>query len=253
MRVVAVQIDMEWENKAANCAKVAALLKQAKVAAGSLVVLPEMFATGFSMNVKVTSEGSERPTEKYLQTLAGQMGVTFVAGVVSDASAGKGFNEAVVIGEAGVIARYQKNQPFVPGKEAEHYDAGDQVISFRFDGATIVPFVCYDLRFPELIRKAAKLGAEVICVISSWPAARALHWVRLLQARAIENQAFVIGVNRCGNDPSFHYGGRSIIVDQHGEIVADAGENEGVIQAELNLEALRGYREKLPFLKDMKA
>lgn len=252
MQVFAVQMNIEWENKAANCAKVRAMLKAAKVAAGSLVVLPEMFATGFSMNVALTSEGSDRPTEKYLQALAAEIGITFVAGVVSDATPGKGFNEAVVIGAAGVIARYQKNQPFVPGKEAEHYDAGDEVIAFRFDGATVVPFVCYDLRFPELIRKAARLGAEVICVISSWPQARTRHWVRLLQARAIENQAYVIGVNRCGEDPFFQYKGRSIIVDQHGEIMADAGESEGVISAKLDIAELRTYREKLPFLKDMK-
>lgn len=252
MQVVAVQMNIEWENKAANCAKVRSLLRAAKVAAGSLVVLPEMFATGFSMNVALTSEGKERPTEKYLHALAAEMGVTFIAGVVSDASPGKGFNEAVVIGSAGEIARYRKNQPFVPGNEAENYDAGNEIISFRFDGATVVPFVCYDLRFPELIRKAAKLGAEVICVISSWPQARTHHWVRLLQARAIENQAYVVGVNRCGDDPSFHYAGRSIIVDHHGEILADAGEAEGVIRAELNLKELRVYREKLPFLKDMK-
>lgn len=252
MRVVAVQLNVQWEDKAANCERVKSLLSEAGVKPGDLVVLPEMFATGFSMNVALTSEGRDRPTERYLSQLAQEMQVAFVAGVVSDAKEGKGFNEAVVIGPVGVLARYQKIQPFVPGKEAAYYEAGDAVVSFVWQGATVVPFVCYDLRFPEVIRRAAKLGAEVICVISSWPAARTHHWLRLLQARAIENQAFVVGVNRCGDDPCFHYKGRSVIVDQHGEILADAGETEGVIHAELNLEELRSYREKLPFLKDMK-
>jgi len=255
MQVVAVQMNIAWEDKAANCAKVRALLESAEVARGSLVVLPEMFATGFSMNVALTTEGRERATEKYLAALAREFDITFVAGVVSDAPAGKGFNEAVVIGAApgtGELARYQKMQPFVPGKEAMYYDAGSRVVSFRFGEATVVPFVCYDLRFPEVIRQAARLGAEVICVIASWPAARTHHWLRLLQARAIENQAYVIGVNRCGDDPCFHYKGRSVIIDYHGELMADAGETEGVITAGLNLPELRAYREKLPFLKDMK-
>ncbi len=252
MRVVAVQLNVQWENKAANCGRVRSLLLESGVKAGDLVVLPEMFATGFSMNVAVTSEGKDRPTERYLSELAKEMRVAIVAGVVSDASEGRGFNEAVVIGPTGVLARYRKIQPFVPGREAVYYEAGDAVVSFAWQGATVAPFVCYDLRFPEVIRRAAKLGAEVICVISSWPASRTHHWLRLLQARAIENQAFVVGVNRCGDDPCFHYKGRSVIVDQHGEIIADAGESEGVIHAELNLEELRSYREKLPFLKDMR-
>jgi len=252
MRVLAVQLNIQWENKVANCERVKELLLEAGVQTGDLVVLPEMFATGFSMNVAVTSEGKERATEKYLAKLAQEMQIAFVAGVVSDAPDGKGFNEAVAIGPEGVMARYQKIQPFMLGKEGQYYQAGDEVISFEWQGATVVPFVCYDLRFPEVMRKAVKLGAEVICVISSWPATRTHHMVRLLQARAIENQAFVIGVNRCGDDPCFHYAGRTVIVDQDGEIVADAGDSEGVVQAELNLEALRSYRAKLPFLKDMK-
>ena len=95
-------------------------------------------------------------------------------------------------------------------------------------------------------------GAEVIAVIASWPVARIHHWVRLLQARAIENQAFVVGVNRIGTDPSLAYCGRSIIVDYHGEILADAGDKECVISADVSLDELRNYRQKLPFLKDMK-
>ena len=252
MRVVAVQLNVQWEDKLANCERVKSLLLSSGVKAGDLVVLPEMFATGFSMNVALTSEGSDRPTERYLSKLAVEMQIAFVAGVVSDAADGKGFNEALALGPTGELARYRKIQPFAPGKEAIYYEAGDQAVSFNWQGATVVPLVCYDLRFPEVIRRAVKLGGEVICIISSWPAARTHHWLRLLQARAIENQAYVVGVNRCGDDPCFHYIGRSVIIDPQGEIIADAGEAEGVIHADLDLASLRTYREKLPFLKDMK-
>ncbi len=252
MQIVAVQHDIVWENKAANCAKVRTLLAKAAIRPGAMIVLAEMFATGFSMNLAATLEGSERPTERFVGELARQYQAAVIAGVVNAASPGRGYNEAVAIGPDGEIARYLKMQPFCPGGEHTAYDAGRAAISFKWQDATISPFVCYDLRFPEVIRQAAGLGAEVITVIASWPVARIHHWIRLLQARAIENQCFVVGVNRIGTDPTLAYCGRSIIVDHHGEILADAGDKECVIAAEVNLEELRNYRAKLPFLKDMK-
>jgi predicted amidohydrolase len=109
------------------------------------------------------------------------------------------------------------------------------------------------LRFPELFRDAAEARRpEVFTVIASWPSKRIEHWIKLLQARAIENQAYVIGVNRIGTDPYYSYTGRSLIVDPSGTVLADAGETEGMIQAEVDLLSLRKYREGLPFLEDMK-
>jgi predicted amidohydrolase len=117
----------------------------------------------------------------------------------------------------------------------------------------VSPFICYDLRFPELFRTiAASQKPELFLVIANWPEKRILHWIRLLQARAIENQAYVVGVNRIGRDPYYTYTGRSLIIDFNGEIVKDAGEAEGFIEAELDLETLRKYRQGLPFLEDMK-
>ncbi|MEX2213254.1 MAG: nitrilase-related carbon-nitrogen hydrolase [Phycisphaeraceae bacterium] len=252
MQIVAVQQDIVWENKQANCDHAAAMLREAKVAPGSLVVLAEMFATGFSINLPATTEGDNRPTEKFVQGLAKELDSTVIAGVVNDASPGKGFNEAVVFGPGGEVARYRKMRPFTLGKEYDAHDAGDEAISFKWHDAVVSPFVCYDLRFPEVMRGAARLGAEIICVIASWPEARYQHWIRLLQARGIENQCYVVGVNRCGKDPFLSYKGRSIIVDWNGDIVADAGEGEAVIRAEIDLKGLREYRAKLPFLADMR-
>ena len=110
--------------------------------------------------------------------------------------------------------------------------------------------VCYDLRFPEVAREAVALGAEMLVCIASWPIARVDHWVTLLRARAIENQAWVVGVNRCGKDPQFTYPGRSMVVDPQGVVVADAADREGVLSVDCDAEVVRGWREVFPALRD---
>ena len=145
-------------------------------------------------------------------------------------------------------------QPFAPGGEAQHYVAGERAVVFRWGDCRVSPFICYDLRFPEIFREAAAAHRpELFVVIASWPEKRISHWMALLKARAIENQAYVVGVNRIGSDPYYAYTGQSAIIDPHGEVLADAGEGEGVIRAELDLATLRKYREGLPFLGDMRS
>jgi len=112
--------------------------------------------------------------------------------------------------------------------------------------------VCYDLRFPELARDAIRQGAEVLVYIASWPIKRAQHWVTLLQARAIENLAWVVGVNRCGSDPEFTYPGRTLVVDPHGNIIADAADREGVLVADLLPQVVTDWRAQFPALRDMR-
>jgi predicted amidohydrolase len=144
-------------------------------------------------------------------------------------------------------------RPFTVGGESLHYLAGERPATFEWAGCRVAPLICYDLRFPELFRAStAQCKPELFVVIASWPEKRILHWQRLLQARAIENQAYVVGVNRVGTDPYYAYCGRSLVADPQGEILADAGGAEGVVSAELDLEALRKYREGLPFLDDIR-
>ena len=119
-------------------------------------------------------------------------------------------------------------------------------------GARIAPFICYDLRFPEVFRASARKGAEILIVIASWPQARHEHWLTLLRARAIENQAYMIGVNRCGADPDHIYAGGSQIIDPGGRILADAEDRETALAWQLDLQYLRDYRTQLPFLNDMR-
>ncbi|HZP83638.1 MAG TPA: carbon-nitrogen family hydrolase [Chthonomonadaceae bacterium] len=252
MNVVGCQLDIVWENKAATHARVRALLEAQPPAKGSLLVLPEMFATGFSMAPEKIAEGEARESERFLAQIAEEFGVAVVGGVVNLGPDGRGRNEAVVFGSNGrEIARYQKMHPFTFGGESKHYSSGDKPLLFPYQEFTVAPFVCYDLRFPEVFRSAVRQGAQVFVVIANWPQPREQHWMTLLQARAIENQAYVVGVNRCGSDPKLAYSGRSQIVDPKGVVLADAGNAEGLISAELDLSALRDYRRTFPALEDM--
>lgn len=252
MNVFCCQLDIVWENKAANQAKVKALLAGTAVPAGSLIVLPEMFSTGFSMQVAAIQEDAPSETESFLSNLAREYQSHVVGGVVRDGRDGRGRNEAVAFDPQGkLVARYCKIHPFTFGGEAEHYEAGQNVVSFNWNDFVVAPFVCYDLRFPEIFRVAVQDGANLLIVIANWPTKRLSHWLALLQARAIENQSYVIGVNRCGNDPKLPYPGRSLVVDPKGEIVADAGETETALVANLDPQIVRAWRNDFPALQDI--
>lgn len=251
--VVLVQPDIAWEAPAANFARVEALLAANPPPVGALVVLPEMFATGFTLNAAALAEPEGGPTEAFLATLARRLEVAVLAGRPGRTPAGHQ-NLAVAFGPDGaVLARYAKLQPFTPGGEAAQYAAGHAPAGFAWAGLMVVPFICYDLRFPEHFRAAARRGRpELFIVIASWPTARIAHWDALLAARAIENQAFVVGVNRAGADPQFAYPGHSRVLAPDGRVLVEAGEGEAVVSVALDVAALREYRQKLPFLDDLR-
>ena len=252
MEVVGMQLDTVWEEKEANHAKLAALLNANPPAPGTLVVLPEMWATGFSMDVAKVTETCDAETEAFLSALAQQHRIGLLGGVVTTGADGKGRNEAVLFGTDGEeAARYTKMHPFSYGQETQHYGRGSDIAVFDWQGFAVAPFICYDLRFPEIFRRAARLGAEVFCVIANWPEARVDHWVTLLKARAIENQAYVVGINRCGDDPSLHYPGRSLIFGPRGDVLAVGGAEEGSLSARLDRDALLAYRRDFPALDDI--
>jgi predicted amidohydrolase len=251
MRVHGVQFDCVWEDPAANQAKVRQLVEAAGVGRGELLVLPEMFLTGFSLAVERTVQGDSREHDAFLRDLAIQYGCWVLGGVVTPQEADQPFNEAVVMSpDGGVRCRYAKRQPFSLGGEAAVHGRGLQAQVFEAMGMRVAPMICYDLRFPELARDAVRLGAEMLIYIASWPIARVQHWITLLQARAIENQAWVVGVNRCGRDPQFLYPGRSLVVDPHGVIVADASDREAVVQANCDPAVVRQWRQGFPALVD---
>lgn len=252
MNVLLLQLDLAWHNPAANYAKLRDMLSQANPAAGTLVATPEMFANGFSMAVDEVAEPDDGPTLRLARELARQYQITLVLGRVTKPD-DRGRNEAVVAGPDGtILTRYHKLHPFRFAGETNHYRGGEGVAVFDWGGTRVAPLICYDLRFPEAFRNATRRGAEVLLVIANWPTARVKHWLALLTARAIENQAYVIGVNRSGNDPNVAYPGRSVAIDPRGEIIADAGEIEAALAATLDLDALRAYRTQFPALADMR-
>lgn len=251
MNVHLVQINSVWEDRSANHAKARQLIASASPQPGSLIILPETFSTGFSMNLAVTAEPENGPTEQFLREMAAQYQSCVIGGVVTSNEDGRGMNQALAIAPNGaVLARYTKNYPFSLGGEDRAHLAGTDVSIFEWQGLRIAPLICYDLRFPELARTAVRAGAEVLVFIAAWPVKRIHHWITLLQARAIENLAYVIGVNRCGTDPDFTYTGRSLVVDPHGLIIADAAEQERVISARIDPAVLRDWRSQFPALRD---
>lgn len=252
-QIYCCQCDIAWEDKQANFAKVRSFLAQAKPVAGSLVVLPEMFATGFSMNVGGIAEKEPSETGAFLAEQARQWKVFLVGGLVTTGSAGRGRNQAVAYSPDGrELVRYTKIHPFSLGGESVHYESGQALRTFIAGQWVVAPFICYDLRFPEVFRVAVRRGAQVVLVLANWPEKRIGHWVSLLQARAIENQVYVAGVNRCGNDPFLVYNGQSMIVSPNGEVLAQAGSEEKVICASLDGEMFVSLRSGLPFLQDMR-
>lgn len=253
VRAHLVQLDIRWEDRDANFARVDELLADAGTNPGDLVVLPELFDSGFSLNTAATHDNEGR-TARYLADLAKRLGVFIQGGrTVIPEGSGRALNMMSVYGPAGLtLAEYAKIHPFSFGREPEAFTGGDEVVTYRWGGLICCPAVCYDLRFPELFRTGMKRGAEAFVLGANWPAARQNHWRMLLLARAIENQAFVLGVNRTGDDPHLVYRGGSIAVGPRGEVLAEADDGETVLSVEIDPAAPRAWRAEFPALRDAK-
>jgi len=256
MQVAAVQYDIAWEDKDANHAIIERMLEEAGIAAGTFVLLPELADTGFSLDVQAIVD--DRSTA-WGADLARRRRIWLQMGYPALGADGMGRNCATIFSPAGeAIGTYEKVHPFSYGREAEHYSGGERLMVRRLPEAdlpgagAVCPLICYDLRFPELWRPAAAAGAEIFTLGASWPNTRQAHWRALLIARAIENQAFVVAANRVGDDPHLSYSGGSIIISPMGEVLAEAGEEEAVLAAELDLAGLRRWRAEFPALRNLK-
>jgi predicted amidohydrolase len=254
MRAHLVQLDIAWEDPARNFERVADLLDRVEVGRNDLVLLPEMFDSGFSLNIERTADAGA--TLAFLTNLATDLGV-YVQGGRTVRAGAKATNRAPAIGPDGsVLADYAKIHPFSFGNEPERFDAGGEVVTYRWadggSGLSVCPAVCYDLRFPELFRIGLRRGAEVFALGANWPSSRQHHWRALLIARAIENQAYVLGVNRTGTDPNLVYAGGSLAVGPRGEIVGELGAEEAVLSVEVQPQAIRAWRETFPAWKDIR-
>ncbi len=245
-----VQYSIIWEDPEENFRNIDRLLTSHPPPEGTLVLLPEMFATGFSMNQKVPEFYDL--CRGFLIATAKQRNI-FLGGGIARRKDGTLRNAYLIISPEGKeICEYHKAHPFSISEEGRFYTGGKEVVVAEVKDTKVTPTVCYDLRFPELYRRAVIKGAEVIIVAANWPSKRDFHWQALLKARAIENQAYVIGVNRTGSDPNFHYCGSSSVISPVGDTLLYVGENEGVFYVELDLDKLLTYRQKFAVLKDIK-
>lgn len=256
MWVAGIQLDVAWENPTENFRRVEILARKAVEQGARLLVLPEMFATGFSMNLEVLAQ--QAPTiESWVAGLAYDLQVTVVAGMAnvdadrqSQGLGRAGVNLALVYNPDGQkVGAYQKIHPFSYGEEHKHYHGGASLLNFETEGLRIAPFICYDLRFPEVFRLVAD-QTDVMLVIASWPSARRHAWRSLLVARAIENQCFVLGVNRVGEGGGLSYAGDSLLIDPLGQILVDAGDAAGLVMGDVDAESVVKVRDRFPFLKD---
>jgi predicted amidohydrolase len=248
MRVAGIQLDIAWEQPGVNYDRLRPWVAAAATAGARLVVLPEMFACGFSMNTSAIAEPVDGASVQFLRAMAKEHNV-WIAGSVPEKAADKPFNTLVLAAPAGDVHRYRKIHPFSYAKEHEHYGAGTEHVTVDVDGVRCTLFVCYDLRFADEFWACAR-GTDCYVVVANWPMTRRHHWTSLLRARAIENQAYVVGVNRVGTGGSLEYAGDSRIYDPMGNALATAAERETMVLAEIDPRAVAEVRAKFPFLQD---
>ena len=253
MRIGVVQHDIVWEDRAANYARLAPQVARAAGAGAEFVLLSETFSTGFSMTPGI-GEPEDGPSAEFLRTQAARHGVWVAGSCPEIAPDGElPYNSLVLAGPDGTVHRYRKLHPFTHGGEHERFRAGEKPVTVEVGGLRVTPFICYDLRFADVFWSAA-LDTDVYLVTANWPAARRLHWQTLLQARAIENQAYVVGCNRVGTagDGTEHTGD-SRIVSPMGELLATAAGVETVLVADVDPAEVAATRQRLQFLADRRA
>jgi predicted amidohydrolase len=244
-RVSIAQQPLAWGDPQANRGHFAAVLAPL---AGStdLVVLPEMFTTGFTMKPERDAEPAEGPTRDWLLAQARALDAA-VGGSVAVSEAGRFLNRFMLATPAGDLHVYDKRHLFRMGGEHQHYSAGTRPLIVEWRGARLCPLVCYDLRFPVWSRRRPQLEYDLLMYCANWPAARRFAWSALLRARAIENQAYCLGVNRIGDDGlGLAHAGDSVVLDFMGQPLLELHDRSLAATVPIDIEAVRGWREKFP-------
>jgi omega-amidase len=265
LSITTIQTSLAWEDKAANLSM---LEKKVRSLQGrhELVVLPEMFSTGFSMNPVALAETMDGPTVRWMKSLAAEKRIVLTGSVIIQEN-DQYFNRLLWVLPNGEMGQYDKRHLFAYAGEHEQYTPGSKRLIASLKGWKINLQICYDLRFPVWARQSessleqvnippdqrAGSSAEydLLVYVANWPERRVLAWKTLLQARAIENQAYVVGVNRVGNDGNnIYHSGETMIVDPMGEVLYSKAHDEEIFTLEIDKNTLSGIRNKLPFLDD---
>jgi omega-amidase len=250
MKIALVQYNPFWEDKQANKKKLKEMSNS--ISEAELIVFPEMSLTGFTMKSEEMAEGIQGDSFRYFSDLAKEKAAHVFAGIIERRNT-RLYNTLIHIKPDGKLLKlYRKIHPFSYSGENEFYDAGVRPAITKIRKWKIGLTICYDLRFPELFRKYGKRKVHLIVNIANWPDTRIEHWRTLLKARAIENQCYVVGVNRVGQDPKLNYTGFSSVFNPMGKEIISVESEEKIILAELNKDYIKEVREKFPFLEDIR-
>ena len=251
LSITVMQTNLHWENKQANLdmfrQKIESLKEKTEV-----IVLPEMFTTGFSMKPEGLAEKMDGNTIRWMKETAHKNKIILTGSMIIEEE-GHYFNRLIWMLPNGQYGQYDKRHLFAFAGEAKHYTAGHKRLIASVKGWKINLQICYDLRFPVWARQSPSKEAEydVLINVANWPEKRSLAWNTLLRSRAIENQCFVVGVNRVGTDGNNHlYKGDSLIIDPLGEILFQRSKEETVTTITIQKERLTQARQQFPFLQD---
>jgi len=248
MKISVIQPDIYWENKPANFRRMAEMIS-ALNGKTDIVVLPEMFNTGFSMNPPGLSEPPFGETHEWMKGIA-EKGNIGICGSYIVLDGGSYFNRFIFIGPEDEFFFYDKRHLFSIGGEGSSFTQGNRRLVFKFRGFRISPYICYDLRFPVWSRN--RNDCDLMIYAANWPESRRTVWNTLLMARAIENQCYVAGSNRIGKDgDGIKYCGDSVILNPRGETIVSAGtDKQCLITADISIEELSEFRMKFPVSRD---
>jgi predicted amidohydrolase len=251
IKAAAIQFTVAQGDVDANLAYVRAALPRVADQGANLVVLPEMWSSGFSYrNLNELALRTEGIVDELLKLSAHHRLV--IIGSMPEPNGDKVFNTIYVVDNGRLAGVYRKIHLFSLLGEDRAFSGGDSWLLADTSIGKVGVIICYDLRFPELSRRLALEGAQVICVPAQWPKPRQEHWRTLLRARAIENQLFVVSCNTCGTVGKLDFFGMSMIIDPKGEVVAEAGEEQREIVAELDLQMMADWRAQIPCFNDRK-
>jgi len=249
MRVGITQFDIAWEDKDQNMIMAEKLMAEAAKQQVDILAFPEMTLTGFTMNTKLAGEEMLfSPTLTFFKKCSVKYNMAIVFGCVEDFG-GEYYNKLIVVSQGKIIMDYDKIHPFNFGEEGKHYIGGHEVKKASFKDMVISGFVCYDLRFPEIFQ-AVSDDAHLIFVIANWPKERVSQWEALLRARAIENQCFVVGVNRLGIGNGLEYVASSMAFNPLGECMTEPGSKESLQIVDVSVDCVNRVRRQFPFKQD---
>ncbi|RYL88904.1 carbon-nitrogen family hydrolase [Sporolactobacillus sp. Y61] len=252
MKAAIIQLNIAFGNPDQNLEHAEHLISEALKDHPDVIILPELWTTGYDLeHLNRTADSEGKAIRRAAGRLAGKHHVNLIAGSTAVKTDKGIFNRMAVFNREGTcIKTYDKIHLFRLMREERFLKAGRRDGLFQIDGVLSAGFICYDIRFPEWIRKHVLAGAKMLFIPAEWPKPRLDHWRTLLTCRAIENQVYVVACNRAGSDPDNHFAGHSLVIGPWGDILAEADENEGILSVDLPLSAVEEVRSRIPVFED---